>query len=174
MYSLLLRFSAHLLLFILLFSNVVCAHAFIVTGNITTVPIDAKPREMFTLYIDMTDSAGTPVEDAIVAAEFTKDGRMRRFEFSAGDRPGLYFTKVNLPEEGEYSLLLRDTTYSQEEARATLTFTLGIKQIEQIPFIFPLTKTSSNPLSVWLIWIIGIPILAGIIVTVVVLRRAPR
>lgn len=155
----------------LLSPSYVFAHAFFVTGNITTTPTPAPVSEEFILQIQMTDPIGSPVEDAEVAAEFTKGGEMSRFEFFDSGVPGLYSAKVTLPEEGTYALLLRDTTFKQEEANATLEFTLGPGQPNNIAFIFPPTQTGSSNLSVWLIWVIGIPVVAGIIVTVLVLMN---
>jgi hypothetical protein len=163
--------KASFILGLLALVTLVNAHAFFVTGNITTTPSPAPVGEEFILQIEMTDPTGTPVEDAVVAAEFTKDGKMSRFEFFDSGVPGLYSAKVTLPGEGTYSLLLRDTTYKQEEAKATLEFTLGPGQPDTISFIFPPTQTGSSNLSTWLIWVIGIPILAGIIVTVLVLMN---
>jgi hypothetical protein len=156
---------------LLLMFSFVSAHAFFVTGVVTTTPTPAPVGEEFILQINMTDPSGAPVEDAVVAAEFTKDGQMSRFEFFDSGVPGLYSAKVTLPEEGTYSVLLRDTTYRQEEAKATIEFTLGEGQPDNIAFIFPPTQTSSNNLSTWLIWVIGIPVLAGIVVTVLVLMN---
>jgi hypothetical protein len=158
-----------LILLIALVLPEVFAHAFFVTGEITTTPTPAPVGEEFILQIGMTDPSGAPVEDAVVAAEFTKDGDMQRFEFFDSGVPGLYSAKVSLPSEGTYSVLLRDTTYQQEEAKATIEFTLGEGQPDSIAFIFPPTQTGSNNLSTWLIWVIGIPVLAGIVVTVLVL-----
>ncbi len=147
----------------------VSAHAFFVTGVITTTPTPAPIGEEFILQIAMTDPSGAPVEDAVVAAEFSKDGDTQRFEFFASGVPGLYSAKVTLPTEGTYSVLLRDSTFKQEEAKATIEFTLGAGQPDSVAFIFPPTKTGGNNLSTWLIWVIGIPVLAGIVVTVLVL-----
>lgn len=160
-----------LLLVVLFTLSLVSAHAFFVTGVITTTPTPAPIGEEFILQIEMTDPTGTPVEDAVVAAEFTKDGETQRFEFFDSGVPGLYSAQVTLPTEDTYSVLLRDTTYQQEEAKATIEFTAGAQQPNTIAFIFPPTQTGSNNLSTWLIWVIGIPVLAGIIVTVLVLTN---
>jgi YtkA-like len=160
-----------LLLALLFILSFVSAHAFFVTGVITTTPTPAPIGEEFILQIQMTDPSGAPVEDAVVAAEFTKDGNTSRFEFFSSGVPGLYSANVTLPEEGTYSVLLRDTTFQQEEAKATIEFTAGPEQPDTIAFIFPPTQTSSNNLSTWLIWVIGIPVLAGIVVTVLVLMN---
>jgi YtkA-like len=163
------RSSLPLFLILSLFISEVSAHAFFVTGVITTTPTPAEAGKEFILQIEMTDPNQAPVEDAIIAAEFTKDGQISRFEFFPSGVAGLYSAKVTLPEEGTYSLLLRDKTYKQEEAKATVEFTLGPTQTSQIAFIFPPTRTGTNNLSTWLIWVIGIPVLAGIVVTVLVL-----
>ncbi len=162
------RFLPLLLLLALTLTDV-SAHAFFVTGEITTTPTPAPVSEEFILQIEMTDPSGAPVEDAVVAAEFSKDGERHRFEFFPSGVPGLYSAKVTLPSEGTYSVLLRDTTYQQEEAKATIEFTLGPDQPQSVAFIFPPTQTSNKNLSTWLIWVIGIPVLAGIVVTVLVL-----
>lgn len=164
-----LRRLLPLILLLALTLTEVSAHAFFVTGVITTTPTPAPVGEEFVLQIGMTDPSGAPVEDAVVAAEFSKDGETQRFEFSPSGVPGLYSANITLPSEGTYSVLLRDSTYKQEEAKATIEFTLGPNQPDSVAFIFPPTRTGSSNLSTWLIWVIGIPVLAGIIVTVLVL-----
>jgi YtkA-like len=153
--------------------TVVSAHAFLVTGTLTTTPSPTKANEPFSLKLDMHDPAMVPVEDATVIAEFTQEGQSQMLSFNFTEKePGLYYADVTLPSQGTYTLLLRDQTYQQEEARATLQFTVG--STDTISFIFPPTKTSSNNLQTWLIWVIGIPVLAGIIVTVLVLMNTKK
>jgi hypothetical protein len=160
-----------ILLFALVISEV-SAHAFFVTGVLTTTPTPAEAGKEFILQIGMTDPSGAPVEDAIVAAEFNKDGQKLQFEFFPSGVAGLYSAKVTLPKEGTYQLLLKDTTFGTEQGNATeanIEFTLGPDQADNIAFIFPPTRTGTSNLSTWLIWVIGIPVLAGIVVTVLVL-----
>jgi YtkA-like len=166
------RSSLPFLLLLSLLISEVSAHAFFVTGVITTTPTPAEAGKEFILQIEMTDPNQAPVEDAIIAAEFAKDGQTSRFEFFPSGVAGLYSAKVTLPEEGLYSLRLLDTTFGKEAGNATeakVEFTLGPTQTSQIAFIFPPTRTGTNNLSTWLIWVIGIPVLAGIVVTVLVL-----
>ena len=73
------RFFLFLLLLALTLTDV-SAHAFFVTGEITTTPTPAPVSEEFILQIEMTDPSGAPVEDAVVAAEFSKDGERHRFD----------------------------------------------------------------------------------------------
>ena len=82
---------------------------------------------------------------------------------------GTYQTSVNLPQEGPWQLFFRDQTFKREEATASASINVGMENPEIIEFIFPPTQVSSNNLWVWLVWVIGLPILAAIIVTVLVL-----
>ena len=89
----------------------------------------------------------------------------------------MYEAAVTLPEAGDYTLLLRDQTFRQEEARVSLAVALGQGPLfveGENSVIFPPTATASTrSLSRWLIWVIALPILAGIVVTVLVLRSPP-
>ena len=158
----------------MVFLSWVSAHSFFVNGTLSTVPSLSKPNEPFILQLDMIDPAQVPVEDAVVTAEFTPEGQSQPlvFNFFDSGTPGLYSADVTLPKEGIYKLLLRDQTYKQEEAKATLEFTVGSSKT--ISFIFPPTQTGSNNLQTWLIWVIAIPVLAGIIVTVLVLMNTKK
>ena len=95
--------------FIPLFATLALAHAFIVTGNLVTIPNPAKANEPFILQLDLHDPNLVPVEDAVVIVEFSQEGQTYSFNF-AQDEPGLYSTDVTLPKEGIYTLLLRDQT----------------------------------------------------------------
>jgi hypothetical protein len=163
-------FQSLLALLMIAVMSTVLAHAFFVTGVVKTLPSPATAGSAFTLQIGMQDPVGTPVEDAKVIAEFSKDGKLVSVELPESDTPGRYENTVTLPEEGTYQLLLRDQTFKQEEARATLEFVLGPDMPNSIAFIFPPTATGSSNLSTWLIYVIGIPVVAGIIVTILVLR----
>lgn len=166
------RFLHMGILFIFISLNFVYAHAFIVTGDLITIPSPVKASEPFILQLDMHDPNLVPVEDAVVLAEFSKEGQQPlQFSFTQIE-PGLYNADVTLPAEGTYTLLLRDQTYAAEEAKATLLFTLGSS--DSISFIFPPTRTTSNNLQTWLIWVVGLPVLAGIVVTVLVLRTTKQ
>jgi len=154
------------------------AHATIVLGRLSSEPTTPIANEPFTLNLEMLDPSQIAVEDAIVFADFNLRGDSTQLEFTETETPGVYQTQGVLASSGEYQLIMRDQTFRQEEARANLSFfvtTEGNNQINEasIAFVFPPTATGSNNLTTWLIWLIGIPILAGIVVTVVVLLN-PR
>lgn len=167
-----------LLLFAWLGSSVL-AHATLVLGAFQSDPVVPQAGEPFTLMLALEDPTEVPVEDAWVLAEFRPEGASEgsepisvRFEETV---PGRYETEVTLPNDGDWQLLLRDQTFRQEEARAELAFPVGREvDSESLFFVFPPTATGSQGLATWLIWVIILPIAAGIIVTVVVLRQARK
>lgn len=164
---------------VLLSGAVVFAHATLVLGTLTSDPAAPRPGELFTITVELVDPTQVPVEDAWVLAEFRQQGAPAGSEpvtarFEEGNTPGVYQAQVTLPERGAYALLLRDQTYRQEEAQASLTFPVGQASAEPQRFVFPATATGPQSLTTWLLWLIGLPLLAALIVTVVVLSRPPR
>ena len=84
--------------------------------------------------------------------------------------PGVYRSSLPLPDGGDYEALMRDRTFRQEEARVTLPLTVGDAPLEAVRFVFPPTAIGPNrSITTWLIWLIGLPVVAGIVVTVLVL-----
>lgn len=156
--------------------SIVSAHATIVLGTLSTEPTTPQANQSFLINLDMVDPSQIPIEDAIVLADFTKDGETIQINFEEQEeQAGTYQASVTLPSAGEYDLTMRDQTFRQEEAVAKLSFVLtdGTTEVENLEitnFIFPPTKTSNN-LGTWLIWLIAVPIVAGIIVTVLVLMN---
>ena len=154
-------------------SSIALAHATVVFGTLQTdtVPLPGEPIRLSMILEDPTE---VPVEDAWVLAELRPQGAQEaepvsaRFEESD---PGVYWAEFTLPEAGEWQLLLRDQTFRQEEAEADLTFPVGTGDGEEIVFLFPPTATGQSNLMTWLVWLIALPLAAGLIVTVVVLRR---
>lgn len=152
------------------------AHATIVFGTVTTEPAPPEPGSATTLQIEMVDPVDAPVEDAIVFVEATPPGGgpaivSERFEEPA---PGLYRSAVALDQDGPWTLLFRDQTFRQEEAQATIQLVVGADgSAEPLSFIFPPTATGPQGLATWLLWLIGLPVAAGVIVTIMVLRSGP-
>lgn len=152
-----------------------CAHATLLLGTLSSVPAVPQPGEPFKLILRLEDPTAVPVEDAWVLAEFRAGAASEqgdpvsvRFEET---QPGHYETEVTLPRAGDWQLLLRDQTFRQEEARAELSFPVGAGASgEALPFIFPPTATGQG-LTTWLVWIVVLPVVAGVVVTVAVLRQ---
>lgn len=160
--------------FILTVLSLAAAHATLVFGTVTTDPSRPQPNEPFTVRIEMRDPVGAPIEDAIVFVEATPYGAetplisSERFEET---QEGRYEVDLILSDADAWSLQFRDQTYPQEEANATVVMGLGAQATgESLSFIFPPTETGPQSVRTWLLWLIGLPLLAGGIVTVMVLR----
>ncbi len=196
-----------ILLLAALFPSWAGAHASLVFGELTTSENPPDPTTGFTLQLHMMDPVRTPIEDAIVSAEFRllDEAELARRQAEAPDAPptaqevedglvvvdipegdwikvpmtetgpgGNYAAAIELPAVGSYQLIMRDTTYPQEDAVAELLLTFdGESEFEPALFIFPPTDIGGASLGTWLVWLVAIPLLAGIVVTVLVLRGKP-
>lgn len=168
------RLIPTLLLFTL--AAIVYAHATLVLGTLSSLPSEPRANAPFTLQLAMTDPTGFPIEDAYVLAEFSQAGEEVTSVTFEEVTAGTYATEVTLPAEGTYALLLRDQTFRQEEARARKEVVLGDGSIFQdgdTSIVFPPTQTTSS-LRTWLLWLIALPVAAGVVVTVLVLRSSEQ
>ena len=153
------------------------SHATLVLGNVTVDPNPPVLNDPFRLTVIMTDPILVPIEDAIVKAELTSSvsNDTIAIELIESEVPGIYRGPLTLDNPGAYTLLLRDQTFRQEEATATLELIIGTGEpIEPIAFVFPPTATTSRTISTWLIWIVGIPTIVALIVTAVVVFTNQR
>ncbi len=162
--------------FLLLSFSPAYAHATIVLGKLYSEPATPKAGEPFTLTLEVVDPSQLPIEDAVVLANFQKNGRGDILETSFTEtKPGIYVANTSIPDAGEYTLFMRDQTFRQEEAKATLSFFIGEGSNDNpIAFVFPPTATGSSNLLTWLIWLIAVPVVAGIVVTVIVLMNSRK
>ena len=162
------------------------AHATIVFGTLTTSPNPPPTGTTFAFELTLDDPAGAPVEDAVVRAELTPatpDGVRAEPDGAAREplvetrfqevEPGVYRAELTVPEGGTYRILLRDQTFQQEEATQVVSMRIGAEEpLAPIDFLFPPTATGGN-LGTWLLWLVAIPLVAGIVVTILVLRQTP-
>jgi hypothetical protein len=174
-----------LLLLAFLWHGWAAAHATFVFGNLTSDPNPPLPGEPFSLTITLEDPSLAPVEDAIVWIELRPltDQALPAPSTTAPElpaplvnlrlvevAPARYQGSVSLPSAGEYHLLVRDQTFPWEEANASVVFALGGEPLAALPFILPPTQVAPRSLWTWIAWLIGIPLAAGLVVTVLVLR----
>ncbi len=153
------------------------AHAFVVIGPLSATPQTPRASEPFTSLLTLEDPTQRLVPGAVVFAAFRPAEQPEAAPIRAGFSeltPGTYQAAVSLPSEGSWTLLLRDQTYRQEEVNAELTFLVReTANPETLTFILPPTVVSPENLWAWLGWLIGLPILAAVVVTVLVLRSKP-
>ncbi|MDQ3398942.1 MAG: FixH family protein [Deinococcota bacterium] len=151
------------------------AHATVVFGELLSQPQTPPAGEPFVLTMTLRDPTQLAVSDAIVHAEFRRldepeSAEPVRTTFAQTERDGLYRAELSLPEGGSWNLLLRDQTYRQEETRAELVFKVAPESNpDALEFVFPPTQTASQTVFTWAMWLVGLPLLAGLVVTVIVL-----
>ncbi len=152
------------------------AHATLVLGEFTVTPARPTVKELVTFQLELSDLTQVPIEDAYVFAELRPAGQPDtaplRAEFGETEAPGVYRAEAELPRAGAYEVVLRDQTYRQEEARVRLETPLRVGAANEAQdFTFPPTATGGASWRAWLLWLIGLPIVAAVLVTVLMLTR---
>ena len=166
------------------------AHATLVFGTLRIEPDPPPPGAPFTLTLTLEDPALAPVEDAIVFVEArpmpAADAALPapsteppalapplRSERLVEVAPAVYRAEFALPDGDAYHLLVRDQTFQWEEANASVVLPLLGDPVGELPFILPPTQVAPRSLWTWIVWLVGLPLLAGIVVTLLVLRSRP-
>jgi hypothetical protein len=152
------------------------AHATLVLGEFEVIPETPGAGSPFTLQVSLMDPTQVPVEDAVVFAELRPVGAPEaepvRAEFTETETAGRYESRTELPRAVAYSVLLRDQTYRQEEATAQLETPLRVGEANAAQgFVFPPTAIGAAGWRTWLLWLVGLPVVAALLVTVLVLTR---
>lgn len=168
--------------------GVVGAHATLVFGELTLTPDPPQPGVPFEVVVTLEDPTVTPIEDALIALEFRvlppgTDASPAPTDADAPPplraidlveiRPAVYRGEVDLPEATTYTVRVRDRTFEFEEATASLVVEVGGRTHGALPFILPPTQVGPRGLATWLLWLVGVPLVAGAVVTVLVLT-SPR
>lgn len=168
-------------------SGAAWSHATLVLGEVTLEPDPPRAGEPFEVRLTLEHPTGSPVSDAIVEVAALAGGAGAN-EVEAGDErdgdpvaqadlrevaEGSYRGTLRVPEAGAWLLRFVDRTFPEEEARASVTVSVGAtaEASEAVTFLFPPTGGGSAGIGTWLIWLIGLPVAAGLVVTVLVLRR---
>jgi hypothetical protein len=166
------------------------AHATLVFGTVRIEPDPPQPGTAFSLTLTLEDPALAPVEDAVVFIEArpmpsagaalpspsTEAPALPpplRAERLIEVAPAVYRAEFELPAGDAYHLLVRDQTYQWEEANASVVLPLLGSPVGELPFILPPTQVAPRSLWTWIVWLVGLPLLAGIVVTLLVLRSRP-
>jgi len=182
---------AALVLLAALLLGAASAHAFLVLGEFMLEPDPPSPGAPLTVAITMADPSLAPVEDAVVFIEVRRiadvpddipaasteepdlpppDVRVDLIERS----PGRYEGELVAPSAGSYHVLIRDQTFQWEEANASVMLEVGGQAVGIVPFILPPTAVGPRSLWIWLLWLVGVPLVVGVVVTALVLgNRRP-
>lgn len=155
---------------------VALAHGTVVLGAVTANPDPPRPGAPLILTVDLAKLSKAPVEGAKLEGSLRPAGRpdaaATPIAFQEYPEPyGTYRARLEAPPAGRYTLTVRDRTYPREDIRASVTLQVGGAQPNgSLDFTFP--PATGGPRSVlrWLLWLVGLPLLAGVVVTVLVLR----
>ena len=173
-----------------LLAGAVHAHATLVFGTVSIDPDPPPPGATFALTLTLEDPALAPVEDAVVFVEVrpmpSADAPLPspsteapalppplRAERLIEVAPAVYRAEFALPDDDSYHLLVRDQTFQWEEANASVVLPLLGRPVGELPFILPPTQVAPRSLWTWIVWLVGLPLLAGVVVTLLVLRSRP-
>lgn len=156
------------------------AHATIVIVTLSLDPLTPAVDEPLAFSIYMETPLQVPVEDAIIFLEAKpKDGvttEVTKIQLEEdSESPGTYRGEITPNKDGPWDFFFRDQTYKAEEANQHIEVLVGKENFADIEFIFPPTAIqSSNSWRTWLIWLVGLPLVAAIILTVFVLTSGSK
>jgi len=156
------------------------AHATIVIVTLTLEPLSPKVNESMQFSLFLETPLQVPVEDAIIILEAKpKDGETTKVIKAQlaedPEIPGTYRGEITPTKEGPWDFFFRDQTYKAEEATQHVEVLVGKENFPDIEFIFPPTAIqNTNNWRTWVIWIVGMPLIAAIILTILVLKNPKK
>jgi len=174
---------------LLAISSAASGHATLVLGEVRVSPDPPRPGSPFRVTVTLADPALAPVEDAVVRLELRAQAATAAPGAPSGaatpppdavvplveTAPARYEAEIVLARADTYHVLVRDTTFEWEEATASLMLEVGGAPVGTIPFILPPTAIGPRSLWTWLLWLVGLPVVAGLVVTILVLTSGrPR
>ena len=153
------------------------AHGTVVLGAVTANPDPPRPGAPLILTVDLAKLSKAPVEGARLEGSLRPAGQpdaaATPLAFQEYPEPyGTYRARLEAaPPAGRYTLTVRDRTYPKEDIRASVTLQVGGAQPNgSLDFTFPPVRGGPRSVVRWLLWLVGLPLLAGVVVTVLVLR----
>jgi hypothetical protein len=167
-----------LVLVALVFAGVAFAHPSEILGTLRSDPATPAPGVPFTLELSLEDTDEVPTESARVQAEIyrkdaSQDFAAIRTDFKVTGTPGTYRTTLRLPEAGPWTVRLRERTFTHEDAAVEVEF--GVRPARNpTAWEFIFAPPSPPTLGTWLLWVVGVPLLAGAVVTASVFGRSGK
>jgi hypothetical protein len=160
------------------------AHQSLLFAHVTTRPEAAAPGEPFELLVHLTDSAHrdvSGVELAALLSDSTEDGLdvARRGEGVPAGAPrlrgeagsGRYHGTMPGRPAGTYLLTIVEVVGGEVETRASAELAVGGPAVD-LRLLMP--PSGRSGLGTWLVWLVGLPLLAGLLVTLLVLTGRGR
>ena len=169
---------SRLALVALFLAGLAFAHPSEVLAKLESDPATPTPGVPFTLKLTLEGVDRAPVEAARVQAEFRRknapqDTAAIRTDFKVTSASGTYRTELRLPEGGPWIMQLQERTFAHEDAAVQLGFNVRpARNPHAWEFVF--APPNSPTLRTWLFWVVGVPLLAGGVVTAFVNSRKTR
>ena len=166
-----------LLLVVLVFAGVTFASPSDMLGTLQSDPATPTPGVPFTLELILKDADQGPINSARVQAEIYRKNAFQdaaiRTEFKMTGTPGTYRTKLRLPEAGPWTVRLQERTFTHEDVAVEVGFSVRpARNPPKWEFVF--AAPSPPTFGTWLLWVVGVPLLAGAVVTVSVFARSRK
>jgi len=157
------------------------AHGTFIRGSVTVVPDPPSPGRPMVLTVDLANPSNSPVEGAKLVAELTPKAATvgagaRTFPLQEYKEPyGTYRAQFTAPPAGSYTLSVHDRTEPGEDTTATVPLRVGGNVANgTLGFTLAGAAGGSGGPGSWLLWLIVVPVAAGLAVTVLVWRSRSR
>jgi hypothetical protein len=160
------------------------AHQELLFARITTDPPVPAPGEPFDLQVLLSDSSGRQLAGASLAArigEAGSGGSGRSTEGGAAPagavplraEPGrdVYRATVEPLPAGDHDLTLMELAGGGVESAARGRISVGAAQVD-LELVLP--ASNSRGLGSWLLWLVGLPLLAGVLIVLLLLTGGER
>jgi hypothetical protein len=172
------------LLVALLLAGSAAAHQSLLFAHVSTRPDAPLAGEPFELLVHLTDSSHRDVGRVELVASLTEVGRPEAEDIDAGGAQegagatpldaepgsGLYRGLMPAHPAGEYRLTLVELVDGETETSASAEIEIGGEAVD-MQLVLP--PSGRNGLGTWLVWLVGLPLLAGLLVTLLVLTGRP-
>lgn len=169
----------------LLLLGTVFGHQELLFARLTTQPPQPQPGEPFELLVTLSDSSDRQVGGAQLVALLADADAAEPDRTGSGqaalapgvtlrNEPGTgrYRGSARARPAGDYRLELVELTNDQPEASASTTLTIGGGSPVDVELVLP--PSNENGLGAWLLWLLGLPLLAGLLVAVLVFTGRRR
>lgn len=174
---------AALLLTVLLLAVSAQGHQELLFARVSSEPPVPVAGEAFDLLVRLTESSGQPITDVDLVAALS-ESKLSESNEAEGDeipgpddisdgvelRPGAvagtYRGRMGARPEGVYRLTLVEVVEGRTEASGSGLIEVGGDGPLQEELLLP--PSGRSALGSWLVWLVGLPLLAGLLVTLLV------
>lgn len=159
------------------------AHQSLLFAHVTTRPAIPVAGEAFALSVRVTDSSHRQVSGVNLLARLDVDGAdsdrsvdarepVLEAPLRATSGSGEYRGRFEAMPSGVYRLTLIEVDDGRSKASATGNLSVGGSSAVDLQLLLP--PSGQGRLGTWLVWLVGLPVLAGLLVTVLVLTGRDR